>query len=71
MFCAPIIKVFTILWKHYTGGLFWPPADVTGGLNNLPVQDVSSIVKTLLLHKTCLYILGCIAYIFNRGVDTS
>ena len=25
----------------------------------------------LLVHKICLYILGCIAYIFNRGVDAS
>ena len=32
-------------------------------------------MKTLLPHKTCLYsfsmVLGCIAYLFNRGVDAS
>ena len=30
-----------------------------------------SIVITLLAHKTCLCILGYIAYICNRGVDAS
>ena len=29
------------------------------------------IVKTSLVHKTCLYILGHIAYIFNRRFDAS
>ena len=33
--------------------------------------DFLALPSTLLVHKTCLYILGYIACIFNRGVNAS
>ena len=46
-----------------------PPSDISGGAKTTPRFDV--LVKTLLVHKTWLYILGYAAYTFNRVVDAS
>ena len=39
-----------------------------GGTKTLPGLCSKSVLKTLLAYKTCLYVLGRIAYIFNRGL---
>ena len=58
------------------GGCFAPPPAILLGGKTTPLFYIlGSSVKTLLPHKTCLYsfsmVLGCIAYLFNRGVDAS
>ena len=42
-----------------------------GGKTTPQFNVFFSIVKTFLVHKTCLYILGYISCIFGRGVDAS
>ena len=73
-FCAPT-NVLTILWQHRTGGVI---ASVSISLvgNYLPPVPCSylctqSIVKILLVQKTCFYLFGRIAYKSKKRVDAS
>ena len=70
MFCVPI-TLLHYFQEYKTGGLFCPLSEITGGQNNPPVLFLKYCNLTFLAHKTCRCILGCIAYIFNRGVDAS
>ena len=67
MFCAPI-TLLHYFQEYKTGGLFCQLFHWGGGQNNPPIL-CPCIVITFLARKTCRCILGCIAYIFNRGVD--
>ena len=41
------------------------------GIKKTPIPCSQSVVKTLLTYKTCLYIFGGNACIFNRRVENS
>ena len=70
MFCAAI--TFSHYFHEYkTGGLFCPPVKSLEGAKQPPGFMFLEYSITFLAHKTCRCILGCIAYIFNRGVDAS
>ena len=69
MFCVQI--TFWQYFKNVKQGLFAPPPPVTsvGGAKQPPSLMSLKYCKMLLVHKTSLYILGYIIYIFVRGVD--
>ena len=71
MFCT-LIKFLLFFRNLKQGGCPPPPVtSVGGGAKQPPGLTFLSTVITLLMHKTCLYILGYITYIFNRRVDAS
>ena len=70
MFCAPI-TLLHYFQEYKTGGVVLPPSEITGGAKQPPGFMFLKYCNNVLAHKTCRCILGCIAYIFNRGVDAS
>ena len=71
MFCAPI--TFLQYLKNTKQGIILPLVILLDGGKTTPLKFyvLTNSVKTLLVHKTFLCILGCITYIFNRGVYAS
>ena len=71
MFCA-LIKFLLYFKNLKQRGCFSSLGDISGGGGKTaPGLTFLKYFKTLLVHKTCLYILGYIAYIFSRGVGAS
>ena len=71
MFCLPI-TLLHYFQEYKTGGLFClPPSEITWGTKQLPGFMFLKYCNNVLAHETCRCILGCIAYILNRGVDAS
>ena len=68
MFCT-LITFLQYFENNKPGGCFGPPLKSLGGKQLSCLRFLKYIVKTLLLHKICLSILGYIAYIFDRCVD--
>ena len=68
MFCVQMT-----FWQYFKnikqGGCLLPPSDTSGGPKQSPVLMSLKYCKNVIGHKTCLYILGYITYIFVRGTD--
>ena len=70
MFCAPI-TLLHYFQEYKTGGLFCPPSEIIGEAKQLPSFMFLKYCNNVFSAQTCRCILGCIAYIFNRGVEAS
>ena len=72
MFCA--LKTLLQYFKNIKqgGGLFCPPSDFTGGAKQrLCFIFLEVVCKRYCRTKHAYTVLGCIAYLFSRGVDAS